>query len=342
MTSTRKRSLKSGTFDSVFADRDDRKKRFKKIQHRLNYNRLLDDLELELTSWRGEEWCSCPLPFGNHPKGDRDASFSINLDNPEKTGLYNCFVCGGGNIIHLVALLNDLEYEDAERFVSHYITGREETFLDDIKHVLDIKDKIRDNKEVMVEHPPFTEWFTHPWMFEQGFTMEAVKHFQLTYEREQNGVLFPHWHRGKLVGWQLRNMDEDSKQRWKLSPHFPKRSTLFHYDCNCVRQADEVVVVESPKSVVKLWSLGMKNAVATFGAGVNYEQLQTLWSFDKVFLWFDNDLAGAKATETATKYLRGMVDLYVVPPVEQEKGDPADLDSEEELWRCFSKNWRQL
>jgi DNA primase len=82
---------------------------------------------------------------------------------------------------------------------------------------------------------------------------------------------------------------------------------------------------------MKLWSLGVKNAVATFGASVTNEQIVSLMSFEKVFLWFDNDRAGANATRSVIQGLKGVTDIYLIPPVEQEKGDPADLNSIEEV-----------
>jgi 5S rRNA maturation endonuclease (ribonuclease M5) len=301
---------------------------------------LLDDLELELNEYHGEWWSPCPLPFGNHPKGDRNASFSINLDDPDKTGLYNCFVCGGGNIIQLVQALRNCSYEEAEEFVGKYVSGREETFLDDIRFVLDMKKEMIYNRETMAELPKPTEFYTHPWMWEQGFTPEAVRHFWLTYDEEHNAVYFYHWWYGKLVGWQRRNLEPNPKVRWKSSPDFPKRSTLFNYDE--ARDYEEVYVVEGPKAVVKLWSLGVKNAVATFGASVNPEQMVSLWGFDRVYLWFDNDPAGANATRTATKYLRNVTDVWVIPPVDQDKGDPADLQDSEAVQRYLLNARRQL
>jgi DNA primase len=306
--------------------------KFAKVQFHLNYERILEELELETVEYHGEEWCPCPLPYGNHPHGDRNASFSINLERPNKMGLYNCFVCGGGNIIHLAAALKNLTASDAIEWIDQFIIGKEENFEEEVLFVLDSKDAIID-EEKMPEFPDdalFQYRFIHPWMLEQGLTHEAIKHFQMGYDEDREAIIIPHWWKGKLVGWQARDLTGLKKAKYINTPGFPRRSTVYNYDS--VNGHEDLIVVESPKSVVKLWGLGFKNVVATFGAEVTSEQMTSLWSCEeKVYLWFDNDPAGAKGLRSATKYLRGVVDVWVVPPVTLEKGDPGDLTSHDEV-----------
>jgi DNA primase len=297
-------------------------------------------LDGELVTYRDEYWCRCPLPYGNHKHGDTNPSFSINLDesNSEKFGLYNCFVCGGGTFLHLASLLRD-EDEDTVLAWLESLSMKEQSpdeFAEEIERILARNEK--SSKVVMPsyhleEYAPFKQ--IHPWVYEQGITREAVLHFQIGYDEENDAILFPHWWQGKLVGWQGRclgypdALDENGKKlpKWKNTVDFPKANTLFHYD-ECLDNYDEVNVVEAAKSTAVMWSRGMKNVVATFGAELNFDQIVPLWRFRRVNLWFDDDPAGVKATETATNWLRGLVDVYICPPVGIPKGDPADVDAD--------------
>lgn len=197
-----------------------------------------------------------------------------------------------------------------------------------IKRNLEAKNQPTE-KEEMPAYPAdalFQYRFVHPWMLRAGMTEEAVKFFQVGYDHERNSVLLPHWWQGRLVGWQERMLDPEAKPRYKSTPKFPKRNTLFNYD-NV--NGDTVVVVESPKTAVVLWSRGVRNVVATFGASVTQEQVQALWKFEKVYLWFDNDKAGRNGLLTTVQYMRNVCDVWVVPFVEMDKGDAADLPAEE-------------
>lgn len=57
--------------------------------------------------------------------------------------------------------------------------------------------------------------------------------------------------------------------------------------------------------------------------------MQALWKFKKVWLWFDNDDAGEEGLQKSLKYLLDHVDILIIPPVNIEKGDAADIRPEE-------------
>ena len=304
---------------------------FEELRYELDYDTLLQELGIEGNLYRGEIWCSCPLPDGNHSKGDRNPSFSINITDEKKIGLYNCFACGGGTIIELVQVLKNLSQEEALAWAKKFSPESSE-YLEQKRFQNIIKAFLEKEENKQTEMPKYhsnelTPYrFIHPWMIKQGMTEEAIKFFQIGYNAETNSIFFPHYWKGVLVGWQERSLEPDAKPKYKSTPNFPKRNTLFNLDN--VR-GDSVIVVESPKTAVVLWGRGYQNVVATFGASVTPEQAVALWRFPKVYLWFDNDKAGRNAIRTTTKYMRDVVDLWVIPPVELDKGDPADIPAEE-------------
>lgn len=103
--------------------------------------------------------------------------------------------------------------------------------------------------------------------------------------------VFPHFWKGKLVGWQSRRVWDDGTEKYKSTPDFPKDRTLYNHAPTKNRTA---VVVESPASVLRhLHHLPM---VSTFGANITASQIRLLAEYERVIWWPDNDKAGWKAT----------------------------------------------
>ena len=101
-------------------------------------------------------------------------------------------------------------------------------------------------------------------------------------------------------------------------------------------QQDYVIVVESPFTALYLKSLGFHNVVATFGS---FGRLQSmlLIGIPKVYFWPDNDGAGKTNVENAIEYLSKLVQLYIVPIVDKEKGDAADLSNANIIQKYIDK-----
>jgi DNA primase len=95
-----------------------------------------------------------------------------------------------------------------------------------------------------------------------------------------------------------------------------------------------VLVVESVLSILRAETLAtsgtiahttttkvLTNATSTFGAKVSDTQLRLLRNYDKVVLWFDDDIAGLRATLKVCKALDNFTHVYVV----QNQGARDDL-----------------
>lgn len=298
--------------------------------------------KLEITdgfeTHNGEYTVSCPLPFGNHKNGDKNPSFSINLN----TGQYNCFVCGGGSLTQLISYMKGISYEEAEYWLRNdYVDESNDDFKQRLLDKLDkrnIKQERTEEGGDVLTLDGYEKRYVQ-WLEDQNITADTAEKFGIVYNPELPGIIFPHYWQGKLVGWQQRDLNENRKgPKYKNTPNFPKHNTLYNYD---FIEGDEVIVVESPKTVCVLDSRGIKNVVATFGASIRDEQLQPLWKFKRVYLWFDNDDAGQKALYrynedtgefrwmNVVERLKDQCEVYIVDPVGVNKGDPADVSKEE-------------
>lgn len=187
---------------------------------------------------------------------------------------------------------------------------------------------------------------------------ETVQQFQLKYdpehERIQRGqhhvgpaLIIPHFVGGDLVGYQERWFGDRPKwlPKYTNSDNFPKSQTLFNWDgaLEAARREEPVVVIESVMTVLRLSELDY-TGVATFGVSVTDEQLRLLKSLTwGVILSFDNDPnyrnaegrmvqgAGKRQLNKVADALSGDCLVEILPFVDQDKGDLADLSDDDVL-----------
>ena len=159
---------------------------------------------------------------------------------------------------------------------------------------------------------PWIQWtMPHPYLTWRGITEEAVEMLHLGWDEADNRIVFPHFFKGQLVGFQKRAIppgpwpeSAEQEPKYKSSLGFPKSETLYGYDFCRTRGIQnmhtevDVVVVESPFSVAKAYSLGIPYVLATFGAKVTPNQLALLHDFASITVWFDDDPAGRTGERT--------------------------------------------
>ena len=124
-------------------------------------------------------------------------------------------------------------------------------------------------------------------------------------ERFVDRVMFPiSDRRGRIVGFGARSLG-DAKPKYLNSPEtelFNKRSLLYGFPqvAEAVRKEGAALVVEGYTDVLMLYQSGIQNAVATLGTAITANHLRALSGHaDKIYLLFDPDEAGEKATQKA-------------------------------------------
>lgn len=126
------------------------------------------------------------------------------------------------------------------------------------------------------------------------------------YDIFRNRIMFPLYNLdGKPVGFSGRiyNGEEDSKYvNSKESIIFKKGNLLYNYHraLSHAREKHQIIVVEGFMDVIRLYTIGIKNVVATMGTAITKEHANLLMKLSKnIFLCFDGDKAGEKATISA-------------------------------------------
>lgn len=325
----------------------------------LDFEIILPLLGIEPTGLRGS-WIQshCPDLHGMHSDGDSSPSFGINTE----TLGYNCFVCGGGDLADLVSGIFVVERKAAIEWLEEHSTlnylAEPEDFRNEMERLLA---GTQETQEVLPDYSPdllFQYERIHPYVWERGLSREIVIEKQIGFSEEHMGIAIPHWFEEKLRGIQFRHLAQDDNGKYlcpseycnpphkKKTPkyyntaHFPRGTTLYNYD-TASKEARWVIVVESPFTALYLMSVGYRNVVATFGAGLSDKQAWLLSSFyEGVLLWPDNDPAGSEwfvqwGGKEPKRYIKGPADglivierqvpVFVVPAVPGAKADPADL-----------------
>lgn len=126
------------------------------------------------------------------------------------------------------------------------------------------------------------------------------------YDVFRNRIMFPLYNLdGKPVGFSGRiyNGEKDSKYvNSKESIIFKKGNLLYNYHraLSHAREKHQIIVVEGFMDVIRLYTIGIKNVVATMGTAITKEHANLLMKLSKnIVLCFDGDKAGEKATISA-------------------------------------------
>jgi len=332
-----------------------RKLYWEEVAESLDLHRVMDELGITVKD-TNRSWLlsSCPLP--SHPGNDANPSFGINEDDL----IFNCFVCGGGNIPQLVIEIEGLTNGDSEedtawqqalRWLAQFSeldtgTDYDPEFVQRLQSIV----AERANKPKRVRRNPlpiFSASVLNKWNYPSLEMLakwnitkhETIESFELRYDLKHErhdyvgpALIIPHFWERELVGYQQRWMDEDRPKRiakYTNTNNFPKKETLFNWDGALVaaRTSAPVLVVESAMTVVRLFDMGIQ-AVATFGTSVNQSQIARLGALPYLVLSYDNDVAGRRAVKKLKDILAEYTFVEALSPPRGAKYDLADLSED--------------
>jgi DNA primase len=303
------------------------------------YSVLVNIIGAQNISPSGEELIhSCPLPFGNHRNGDTNPSASLNTS----TLLFNCFTCGGGDVVWLVSNVLGISRGDAYALLRGESDGTRlvptEEFVDRLKGVFS-KEQVKSEDVPVYSDTIIQRWVQAcDYLTERGVSEQVQLDMRTGVDRNRieiaktpageqsvrvDRVVLPHFMEGKLIGWVARKIQNvEGVPKYRNSKGFPRGTWLYNMDN--ARQYDEVYVVESPMSVLVMKSRGINNVVATFGAKVEAKQIQLLRQFSGVTVYMDGDEAGRKSTRNLVNELSSYVKMRVISTPDGH--DPATLE----------------
>jgi len=277
----------------------------------------------------------------HHNNGDQNPSAACNLDKK----LYVCYAYWGGDLFHLIQKMENKDsFEEILPLVAQFLSGATLS-LDEWEAEIAALQAMINGNSYSVELPTYsarvlTPWaFVHPYLHERGIDSETASRLQIGWREDDNRIIIPHFWDGKLVGWQARAVPDrpghwpgtvNDQPKYKSTSGFPKSDTFYYDHSRPLPTGGEVILVESPFSVIKATSLGVDiPVIASFGAKVSKTQTDMLFDFDRVILWADPDPAGQVMERTVMNRLNDHPGLVIVTP--DEGRDLADCQRLDEV-----------
>lgn len=143
-------------------------------------------------------------------------------------------------------------------------------------------------------------------LLKKGYSLEELNLIDLAntnHDTYINRIIFPlHNLQGKVIGFSGRiydNSDLNKYQNTKETPIFKKRENLYNYfrAKDEIRKSKSVIVMEGFMAVIRSYTVGIKNCIATMGTALSNEQANLIKKLSPtIYLCYDGDNAGKKAT----------------------------------------------
>ena len=131
-----------------------------------------------------------------------------------------------------------------------------------------------------------------------------------TYDLFRDRIMFPlKSPTGKVNGYSGRIYNANGKNKYintRETIIFKKRENLYNYHLAApnARKEKSIIICEGFMDAIRIYSIGVKNVVATMGTALAKEQIELLKKLDvKVIVVMDNDKAGLMATKAIGKDL---------------------------------------
>lgn len=171
-------------------------------------------------------------------------------------------------------------------------------------------------------------------LLKKGNSLEELNLIDLSntnHDTYINRVIFPlHNKDGKVIGFSGRRLDDtldiNKYQNTKETPIFKKRENLFNYHRakEEIRKKNFVIVMEGFMAVIRAYTIGVKNCIATMGTALSSEQAALIKKLsNNVYLCYDGDNAGHEQTfKSGDEFTKLGCNVLIVPL--SDKLDPDD------------------
>lgn len=286
----------------------------------------------------GAQWitASCPLAPWQHQSGkDAHPSFAIKVD-PDRESIYNCFSCGGGDLVSLVYKLNSY----GATLPKYNLKRAMELAAEDGDRP--VRFRVKDWGEAVASSPYVT--FPEPWLatFHPALETPRARRYlrqkrrvsdsvitalDIRYDTERDTVCFPiRDFDGVLCGLRGRYIEPQDDRRYHMYGNYAgERNTVVWYGESWLDFDRPIAMCESVFDLAALYPL-YTNVCAPLSVGFGEEKARRLRQAVEVVTLFDADKGGDKARERVNKYFRLARITHLYLP---EGTDPGDLSPTE-------------
>lgn len=280
---------------------------------------------------------SCVLAPWTHQSGKDDhPSFAIEVRDDAESK-YNCFSCGGGDLMSLVFKLKHFGAAPPK----YDLKVATEIAVADGEHPIHFNVKEWGEQAALEEYVVFPEMWLATFMpaaqspratkylRKRGLSEELVQALDIRYDTEKDAVCFPiRDFEGQLCGLRGRrlNPSDDVPRYHMYGNHKGQRNTLVWYGESWVDFDQPLVLVESVFDLASVYRV-YRNVAAPLSVSFSEPRAKRLKGATSILTLFDSDKAGDKARERIAKYLPKTRCRHVYLP--EGVKDPGELGVEE-------------
>ena len=173
--------------------------------------------------------------------------------------------------------------------------------------------------------------FSEEDLLESGIALQNEESKRV-YDRFRNRLIFPIWNeQGRVVGFSARTIEKEAPgAKYVNSPETPvfrKSNILYALPLarKAIQERNMVILCEGQLDTIAMHRAGLECTVAPQGTAFTDEQARILKRYtDRVYLAFDSDTAGQKATARALELLLPL-DFEIKVMRFPEGSDPDDI-----------------
>ena len=339
------------------------------MQEITEFLRLIGAKNIQQDEARGWVRASCPLAPWQHEGGDDSKpSFGIKVPESEtEVPYYHCFTCqSNGQLPKLVTALMHLSgsrMAEASNYLSQFELFKTDDESTSRRKRIVVRDRFVDAKftdrivlkndpvppEILAQFPPLYEksdltahrealfWLGK----ERGISVEAMRKYQVRLyvsPLDEVGVLFPIIDTDGVTVLDMWARLIENKQFFRVkntltrSPVDYKAPNLL-FGNHLFEPGKPILLVEGAIDALKLESLGVHRAMATFGALSN-EQAESLPA-SVIYLGFDNDPAGHEIAKKAKTKLHDVPSVSLLDWGVVGCKDAGELETQEQFRKVF-------
>lgn len=301
-----------------------------------------------------------------NPDGDNRNAICVYIDNNKYWNIENFTrndfqVKDYRDIISFVEWIKDISFPKSIKYIcqicgfDYYTDVHEEqtpafiSWLSFVEsgHKQETEDKLHPIPECVLNQfiqIPVSKWIA------EGVNYQTQKEFSIGFDVYSERITIPIYDStGELVGVKGRLLDSSKSKDDKYIYLYPcsKSRLLYGLDKNYeqIKNNNECIVVEGEKSVLKLYSMGYKNAVAIGSKTISETQAELLLRLSvPITLALDQDVSDEEIQCNVEKlqYPIATVPIYVIKDrfglLLNEKESPPDRA---EIWEELYKDFRE-
>ena len=267
---------------------------------------VLEELGCHNIKPHSNKYYSCSFPNGDNKNG-----MLVYMDNlyvhSQTKNIKDKY--GNSDIITLVCFIKDMYFTNALKWISDilgldYYSEEQEDIPQSIlftKMLMDMNENIDAEEEVGLK--PISEnvlsyykKYVNDLFFNDGVSYSTQNEFEIGFDLQTMRYTIPiRDELGTVVGVKGRYYKKDSSEdKYIYLEPCAKSKILYglYKTINYIKEKDEIIVVESEKSVMVLWSKGIRNVVAIGGHDLSRKQVEkiTRLGISEVILCYDEDV----------------------------------------------------